>query len=167
MEIGSMDSMAGMMGMQGGMSGMRGAGGPPPPPDAEEASTNFIDALDSDGDGSLTEAEFAAGAPEGVDSAQNAENFDALDTDEDGFVSQEELEAGMQSKIDSMTAKMQSGSFGGIQSSGDMEQFQQLMDMVGGPPGQDQAQGAERYGRMQESMYSGTASSTVGLNLSA
>lgn len=168
MEIGSMDTMAGMMGMQGGMSGMRGAGDPPPKPDAEEMSSKFIDALDSDGDGSLTQAEFAAGAPDGVDSTQSAEKFDALDTNEDGFVSQEELEADMESHMGDMKAKMESGSFGGIQQNGDMTAFQQLMDMVGGLTEQDQAQGAERYSQMQESMYgSSTAVSTVGLNLSA
>lgn len=165
MEIGSMGSMAGMMGMQG-MQGMQG--GPPPPPDAEEMSSNFVDALDSDGDGALSLSEFAIDGD--TENTQSTEAFDALDTNEDGFVSQDELEADMKSKLDDMKAKMESGSFSGIQQNGSTQSFEMLMGMVGSNTGDDQAQGAQQYGRMQESMFGGGKfgeQTSLGLNLSA
>lgn len=146
MEIGSMNSMAGLMGMQGGMmQGMQR------PSDPSEASSKFVDAMDSDGDGVLSETEFSVDG----ESSESSEVFDVLDTNEDGFVSQEELEADMQSKMDSMQARAQSGSFGGIQTGGDSKTFQQLLDMIGSGADQDQPQGVEQYARMQESMPGG------------
>lgn len=165
MEIGSMDSTFGMMGMQG-MQGMQQGNQPPPPPegDASEMSSSFMDAMDSDGDSLLSQTEFASSS-----SSDSSEVFDALDTNEDGFVSQDELEADMQSKMDSMKSKMQSmGAFGGLQQNGDMDQFQQLMDMAGGGP-ENQAAGAERYGRMQEGNMGSYAQQalTSGLSITA
>jgi Ca2+-binding EF-hand superfamily protein len=143
MDIQSVSSMSGMMGMQGGMMQ------PPEKPDAEQMSSDFLDAMDSDGDGQLSQAEFKTGDGETIDD----EAFDALDTNQDGFVSQEELEADAQSKIDSMESKLQSGSlFSGIEQTGDSEQFQQLLDMMGSSS-TDQASGAEAYGMMQGGGY--------------
>ncbi|QGY39543.1 hypothetical protein GM415_05225 [Pseudodesulfovibrio cashew] len=157
MEIGSMGSMAGMMGMQG-MSGMQ-------KPDESEMASNFVDSLDSDDDGLLSQAEFSvAESPDGTDSA---EAFDALDTNEDGFVSQDELEADMKSKMEDMKAQMESGMFSGIRQSGDSEEFQQLADMIGSGTG-DQALGAERYAQMQGTLFSGMGEqASAGLSLSA
>lgn len=159
MEISSVSSMAGMMGMQGGMMQR------PEQPDAEQMSTDFLDAMDSDEDGQLSQAEFKTGDGETIDD----EAFDALDTNKDGYVSQEELEADAESKGCSMTARLQSGNlFSGIGSTGDTDQFQQLLDMMG-PSSTDQASGAQTYREMQDGAYgayaSGTASS--GLSLSA
>ncbi|MCJ2164539.1 MULTISPECIES: EF-hand domain-containing protein [unclassified Pseudodesulfovibrio] len=161
MEIGSVSSMTGMMGMQGGMmQGME-------KPDASEASSDFIDAMDSDGDGLLSESEFAVGDGE----TQSTEAFDALDTNEDGFVSQEELEADMESRLGKMADQLSSGSmFSGIES-GDSDQFQQLLNMVGSGSGQTQAGGAEAYGQMQEGTFDfgslGADVSSSGLSVSA
>ncbi|MEZ7196801.1 hypothetical protein [Pseudodesulfovibrio karagichevae] len=143
MDIQSVSSMSGMMGMQGGMMQ------PPEKPDAEQMSTDFLDAMDSDGDGQLSQAEFSTGDGETIDT----EAFDALDTNEDGFVSQEELEAGDQSKMAASASRLQSGGmFSGIEQAGDSEQFQQLLDMMGSSS-TDQASGAETYGRMQAGGY--------------
>ncbi|MGE4424215.1 MAG: hypothetical protein AB7D39_18090 [Pseudodesulfovibrio sp.] len=143
MDIQSVSSMSGMMGMQGGMMQ------PPEKPDAEQMSTDFLDAMDSDGDGQLSQAEFTTGDGETIDT----EAFDALDTNEDGFVSQEELEADAQTKINAMASQLQSGGmFSGIEQTGDSEQFQQLLDMMGSSS-TDQASGAEAYGQMQAGGY--------------
>jgi hypothetical protein len=83
------------------------AAGPEGGPSADELIAN----LDEDGDGTLSEAEFAAGAPQGgnapppsaggvastTSSDDSDEVFDSLDTNEDGFVSQAEWAAGMAS----------------------------------------------------------------------
>ncbi|EGB16262.1 hypothetical protein DND132_3059 [Pseudodesulfovibrio mercurii] len=143
MEIQSLSSMTGMMGMQGGM--MKAT----EKPDAEQMSTDFLDAMDSDGDGQLSQSEFSVGDGETIDD----EAFDALDTNQDGFVSQEELEADAQSKINSMSSMFQAGSmFSGIEQTGDSEQFQQLLDMMGSSSS-DQASGALAYGQMQDGSY--------------
>ncbi|WP_319581848.1 EF-hand domain-containing protein [uncultured Pseudodesulfovibrio sp.] len=156
MDIQSVSSMSGMMGMQGGM--MR----PPEKPDAEEMASDFLDAMDSDGDGQLSQSEFAVGDGETIDT----EAFDALDTNQDGFVSQEELEADAQSKIDTMASQLQSGSlFSGIEQTGDSEQFQQLLDMMGSSS-TDQASGAQAYGQMQGGGYDTSAYGSV-LSMSA
>jgi hypothetical protein len=156
MDIQSVSSMSGMMGMQGGMMQ------PPEKPDAEQMSTDFLDAMDSDGDGQLSQAEFTTGDGETIDT----EAFDALDTNEDGFVSQEELEADAQSKIDAMASELQSrGAFSGIEQTGDGEQFQQLLDMMGSSS-TDQASGAEAYGQMQGGGY-GMSDYASTLSLSA
>jgi len=166
MEIGSMDSMVGMMGMQGGMMGAQG--GQRKPPDAAEMSSKFVDALDSDGDGQLSQSEFSVDGSS--DGNESSEVFDILDTDEDGFVSQEELEADMQSKMGSGKPPHPPGGINGIQSNGDTEGFQQLLNMVGSGSGSEQSQGTEQYARMQEAMLNGgfgEQSYSAGLNISA
>ncbi|OIQ50800.1 EF hand [Pseudodesulfovibrio hydrargyri] len=156
MDIQSVSSMSGVMGMQGGM--MR----PPEKPDAGQMASDFLDAMDSDGDGQLSQSEFAVGDGETIDT----EAFDALDTNQDGFVSQEELEADARSRIDSMAAKLQSGGmFSGIKQTGDGEQLQQLLDMMGSSS-TDQASGAEAYGQMQGGGFDTSAYASA-LSLSA
>lgn len=158
MEIGSMGSMADLMGVQGM------GGSPPPKPDAEEMSSKFVDALDSDGDGGLSEAEFAAS--DGVGETESSEVFDALDTNEDGIVSQEEIQADMEARMGPMPSGGSSSAFSGISQDGNNQAFQALMDMVGGSSGTDQAQGAQRYGSMQDPMF-GEQGLSAGLNLRA
>jgi len=156
MDIQSVSSMSGMLGVQGGM--MR----PPEKSDAEQMSTEFLDAMDSDGDGQLSKSEFATGDGETIDT----EAFDALDTNEDGFVSQEELEADAESRLGAMSFELQSGGmFSGIKQTGDSDQFQQLLDMMGSSS-TDQASGAEAYGQMQGGGYDLGADGSV-LSLSA
>ena len=156
MDIQSVSSMSGMMGMQGGM--MR----PPEKPDADQMASDFLNAMDSDGDGQLSQSEFTVGDGETIDT----EAFDALDTNQDGYVSQEELEADAQSKIDAMASRLQSGGlFSGIEQTGDTEQFQQLLDMMGTST-TDQASGAEAYGQMQGGEYDMSAYGSA-LSLSA
>lgn len=164
MEIGSMDSMSSLMGMMGGAQGTQ----PPPPPDASQASSDFINALDSDGDGALSQTEFSAGSSSG--SSESSEVFDVLDTNEDGFVSQEELEADMQSKLETMKSQLQFGGMSGIQQSGDTDQFNQLMEMMNNNSDSDKSRGAEAYGRMQQGAFAGGNSGqslSSGLNLTA
>lgn len=159
MEISSLSSMTSMTGLQSGMMQR------PEPPDAEQMSSDFLDAMDSDGDGQLSQAEFKTGDGETIDD----DAFDALDTNQDGYLSQEELEADAQSKIDSMAAQLQSGGmFSGIEQTGDSEQFEQLLSMMGSSS-TDRSAGAQAYEQMQDGSYgaysSGTA--TSGLSLSA
>ena len=159
MEISSVSSMTGMLGVQGGMMRRSEA------PDAEQMSTDFLDAMDSDGDGQLSQAEFKTGDGETIDE----DAFDALDTNQDGYVSQEELEADAQSKISAMNAKLQSGGlFSGLDQTGDSEQFRQLLDMMGSSS-TDQASGAQAYGQMQDGVFGAYASGMAesGLSLSA
>ncbi|QJB57219.1 EF-hand domain-containing protein [Pseudodesulfovibrio sp. zrk46] len=161
MEISSMNSMVGMMGMQGGMSGLQGQ---QQPPDSEEMSSSFIDALDSDGDGALSESEFSAN--QASESSESSEVFDALDTNEDGFVSQEELQADMETKMASAPPPPPQ-SMSGIQTDGDMDSWQQLMNM--GSSEEDDSSGASKYSQMQESMFGSSfaESLTSGLSVSA
>lgn len=157
MEIGSTSSMASMMSMQSNSA-------PPPPPegDTSEASADFISALDSDGDGSLSETEFAAGGS--GDSSESTEIFDALDTNEDGVVTQDEIEADMKSKQAAMQAEMESGGISGIQQTTDTEQFQQLMSLMDDSSSESQSQGADKYSQMQESMFGGGSYDSMSLS---
>nr|WP_321258307.1 hypothetical protein [uncultured Pseudodesulfovibrio sp.] len=153
MEIGSMSSMssmAGMMGMQGGMQS------PPPPPEASSESSDFADAMDADSDDLVSQ--IGASSSEASDSSDSTEELDPLDTNEDGFVSQEELDAGRGGN-----------GLGGIKLNGGSQAFQQLMDMTGGNSGDNQAQGVEQYGRMQDAMFGGdyNQSLSTGLDVSA
>ena len=83
---------------------MMGGGPPPPPPemseeDIEQAASDLISELDSDGDGGLSLEE--SGAAE--------EEFDELDTNQDGMVSAEELAAAMQTMASQGQAEMAGG----------------------------------------------------------
>jgi len=160
MEIGSMDSMTSLMRMQGGMKGMQGG-------DASRMSSDFIDSLDSDGDGALSKSEFAINGDS--NSSESTEVFDVLDTNEDGFVSQEELEADMSSKLDAMKAKLNYGGVAGIQQGGEGDQFGQLMEMMGEASGSNKARGPEAYSQMQQGMGGEYANQTAsaGLNVTA
>jgi len=72
---------------------------PPPPPTEGSSATSATDkvkelltSLDTDGDGKLTETEFAA-LQETQDSAADEALFDQIDTDRDGSISQTEQDA--------------------------------------------------------------------------
>lgn len=58
-----------------------------------EDKGDFFTSLDADGDGVLTEAEFATGKPEEVSDDQSASLFTRLDANGDGSVSTEEFAA--------------------------------------------------------------------------
>ncbi|BCS87655.1 EF-hand domain-containing protein [Pseudodesulfovibrio sediminis] len=160
MEISSVDSMTSLMNLQALQRGSSTE------TDESDTTSSFLDALDSDGDGSLSKAEFSASG-----GSESSEVFDILDTNEDGVVSQDELDADKQSNSGIVKAAMEAGSFGGIQQNGDTEGFQQLMDMVGENSGESRSEGAERYSQMQESMIGGSdyinQSVTGGLDLTA
>ncbi|CCH50194.1 EF-hand domain-containing protein [Pseudodesulfovibrio piezophilus] len=146
MEISSVSSMSSMMSMQS--SSMQA---PPEPPDTSEMSSDFISALDSDGDGALSETEFAAGGS--GDSSESSEVFDALDTNEDGIVSQDEIEADMEARQATMESEMESSSgFSGIQQTADTAEFEQLMSLVGSGT-ESQSSGTEAYSQMQDSLF--------------
>jgi Ca2+-binding EF-hand superfamily protein len=159
MDISAIGSMGSMMSMQG-MQGMQ-------KPDAAEASSEFINELDSDGDGQLSSTEFSIG--DGA--TESTEAFDVLDTNEDGFVSQEELEADMQSQMNAMKARFDASGLGGMASSSNTESYQQLLDMVGNKTEDDKASGTEAYRQMQDGMHDagayGEQSFSSGLSIRA
>ncbi len=92
------------------MSGMAQFGPPPPPPpqisgDSSDSSTSQVSSitdifgkLDTDGDGSVSEAEFSAIRPDDVSEEMAAQLYNTLDTDSSGSLSQSELAAALQGK---------------------------------------------------------------------
>lgn len=61
--------------------------------DGETPAQMMFSSLDTDGDGTISAAEFAAGAPEGVSDDMSAKLFSSLDTDGDGSITESELAA--------------------------------------------------------------------------
>jgi len=142
MEIGSTSGM--QQGMR--MDGMR----PPPPPKdaakaAEEVSNKFIDELDTDGDGVLSNEELSLASDE----------FAEIDTDGDNLVSQEELKTSMQSQMEEMKAKFEAGGTNGMtppEASGLM----QLVHEMGSENMGSRAKASQAYESMQSNMFSGS-----------
>lgn len=102
MNISGSSSMMGMMTYQTGMSsGAQGMQGPPPPPQdgsgSEVDPLGIYEAVDTDGDGSVSESEFTT-LTEGlleITGSSISSSFSDYDTDGDGSLSGEELKSVM------------------------------------------------------------------------
>ncbi len=72
---------------------------PPPPPRDQAPDTELADALitalDTDGDGAISNDELTTGLTSAGSSADSSEIFSALDKNEDGVVSKDELAASL------------------------------------------------------------------------
>lgn len=135
------------------MNGMR----PSPPEDsaeqAEEASTQFIDELDTNGDGVLSAEEL------GLDD----DEFADIDEDGDGLVSQEELKAEMQAQMEKMKAQFESEGANGMTPPEASGLMQKVHDMAGESM-ETRAKASQAYESMQESM-SGSSQDTSSYNV--
>ncbi|MGC3957820.1 MAG: EF-hand domain-containing protein [Verrucomicrobiota bacterium] len=87
-----------------GASGPHGPGGRPPgpPPDAGKLTEDLFKSVDSDEDGSISEAELttALSANEQTSSLDAKELFKLLDSDEDGSVTEAELKSALETMFD-------------------------------------------------------------------
>lgn len=143
-------------GMQQGlrMDGMR-----PPPPSgdsaeqAEEASSQFIDELDTNGDGVLSLEELSL----------DSDEFADIDEDGDGLVSQEELKSALEAQMEEMKAKFESEGASGMTPPEVSGLMQKMHDMAGENM-DTRAKASQAYELMQENL-SGSSSDTSSYNL--
>ncbi|MFT4180287.1 MAG: EF-hand domain-containing protein [Rhizobium sp.] len=86
---------------------MQQPNGPPPPPPADDSTDSTSDDdqtsslfsdMDTDGDGSISQAEFIAARPSDVSEEQATTLFNSLDTTGSGSLTESQLEDGLKSQ---------------------------------------------------------------------
>jgi Ca2+-binding EF-hand superfamily protein len=159
MEIGSVGSMSSSMAaFQQATASQQSE-----PPDSSEMASKFMEKLDSDGDGSLSESEISASGLGENESMTSSEKFDELDTNEDGVVSQEELQADMEAHAPSGPPPDGASGISGIDASGDSSELQSLLSMTSSSSSSStsQSEGTALYEQVKSLAGSSTLSQTL------
>jgi Ca2+-binding EF-hand superfamily protein len=74
--------------------------------------------MDTDGDGSVSEAEFVAARPSDASEDQAASLFESLDTSQSGSLTESQFAAGVQSQASTAQQQLQMPDFSSLFSSG-------------------------------------------------